>query len=166
MNLNYYECFDNTESHFYSSFIYTLPLAVQTYINEIKNHHSIYSLQIKLLKSIYVNGIKQLDNTYIPLPKHFKKTISLKILDYNKIIDTYERDLYQFIGYDNLITFLLETPPANIKKFKNEDIVKYFKRNYKLTTDFNQLTMHNLSIRMLFDGHFEEYFLFHHHLTF
>ena len=165
MNLNYYDCFNNTESHFYSSFIYTLPLNVQTYIKEIKNHYSIYSLQIKLLKSIYVYGIKQLDNTYIALPKEFKQKIYLKILDYNKIIDIYERDLFQFIGYDNLITFLLETPPANIKKFKTEDIIKYFKRNYKLNTEFNKLTVHNLSITMLFNGHFEEYFLFHHHIT-
>ena len=165
MNLNYYECFDNTESPFYSSFIYTLPLEVQTYIKEIKNYYSIYSLHIKSLRKVYINGVIQLDNTYIPIPKELKIKMYGKILEYNKIINIYETDLEKFIGYNNIISFLLETQPAKIKNFKTEEMIRYFNHKYKFYKGINQKTLNILSFTLLINEKFEEYFILHQYIT-
>ncbi len=166
MDHDYYEYNDNKESYFYASFIYTLPVDVQNYINEIKNYYSLYLLRVKLLMKIYVNGIRQLDNTYLELPNKIKLSIYNQILGYNRMINTYERDLTTFIGYDNLITFLLETPPAKIKTFKPDEMSKYFKHKYLFTKGVDQIMLTNLSMVLLLNEKFEEYFILLHHIPF
>lgn len=168
MNIDYYKYYeykDNIDGSFYSSFIYTLPLEVQNYINQVKIHYSIYSLHIKLLRKVYINGVKQLDNTYIPLPRELKLKIYIQILEYNKIINIYETDLQKFIGYNNLISFLLETHPAKIKNFKTEEIIRYFNNKYKFYKGINQKTLNILSFTLLINEKFEEYFILHQYIT-
>lgn len=171
MNIDYnkyYEYTDNKnnpESSFYSSFIHTLPLDVQNYINQIKTHYSLYLLHIKLLMKLYVNGVKQLDNTYIPLPRELKLKIYSQILEYNKIINVYEKDLQKFIGYNNFIWFLLETQPAKIKYFNTEEMFTYFNNKYKFSKGIDQTALNILSFTLLITGKFEEYFILNKYIT-
>jgi hypothetical protein len=166
MSLVYYEYKNDNNSNFYSSFINTLSLELQTYLNKTKTYYSQYLLHIKLLMNIYINGIKQIDYSYVKLPINIKYQIYERIIEYNKIMNIYETDIKRFIGEENTIIFLLETLPAEIK-FKNSDeMFMYFNKKYLFgKKGIDQKTLYNLSFMLLTTGKIEEYFILEQHLT-
>ncbi len=160
MSTAYYEYQHNEHSNFYSSFVNTLPLNVQNYLDETKNYYSRYLLHMKILLNVYVKGIKQLDYTYIEIPYNIKYQIYERITEYNKIMNNYENNIQNLIGYENTITFLLEIIPAKIKFKNNEEMFTYFNKKYLLSKKkIDKKLLTNLSIMLLSTGKIEEYII-------